>query len=266
MAVNGKHGLQKTRGFKRKEPSPCKDRDQQRRDVPRDGWFALQKTLCHHCETGRVARSPGSPRRTPVHWVTQPQSNKKRKLKLPRAGTADGTMVDVCRSCEAPCLCAPGAEPRGQPPFSPLFHKVRSKKSVECFVTARMAFAETPPGTAAWRVWQLEAAEHVATVAVEVERDALTVWCGPFDLAAPDAAPCLLEAFACLAAPDQTAPVVRELSGAQCLAFLAGVRAQCDPATTRVVDGVVDGVEVVVRGLGSDSLYAPNLLKRRKNR
>ena len=175
-------------------------------------------------------------------------------------------MVDVCRSCEAPCLCAPGAEPRGQPPFSPLFHKVRSKKSVECFVTARMAFAETPPGTAAWRVWQLEAAEHVATVAVEVERDALTVWCGPFDLAAPDAAPCLLEAFACLAAPDQAAPVVRELSGAQCLAFLAGVRAQCDPATTRVVDGVVDGVEVVVRGLGSDSLYAPNLLKRRKNR
>ena len=29
---------------------------------------------------------------------------------------------------------------------------------------------------------------------------------------------------------------------------------------------VVDGVEVVVRGLGSDRLYAPNLLKRRKNR
>ena len=173
-------------------------------------------------------------------------------------------MVDVCRSCPpASCLCAPGL---GQPPFSPLFHKVRSRKSVECFVTARMAFAEVPSGTAAWRVWQLEAAEHVATVAVEVERDALTVWCGPFDLAAPDAAPCLLEAFACLAAPDQTAPVVRELSGAQCLAFLAGVRAQCDPATTRVVDGVVDGVEVVVRGLGSDSLYAPNLLKRRKNR
>ena len=173
-------------------------------------------------------------------------------------------MVDVCH-CPPPatCLCA---EPRGQPPFSPLFHKVRSKKSVECFVTARMAFAETPPGTAAWRVWQLEAAEHVATVAVEVERDALTVWCGPFDLAAPDAAPCLLEAFACLAAPDQTAPVVRELSGAQCLAFLAGVRAQCDPATTRVVDGVVNGVEVVVRGLGSDRPYAPNLLKRRKNR
>ena len=157
-------------------------------------------------------------------------------------------MVDVCRSCPpSSCLCAPGL---GQPPFSPLFHEVRSRKSVECFVTARMAFAETPPGTAAWRVWQLEAAEHVATVAVEVERDALTVWCGPFDLAAP----------------DQTAPVVRELSGAQCLAFLAGVRAQCDPATTRVVDGVVDGVEVVVRGLGSDSLYAPNLLKRRKNR
>jgi len=174
-------------------------------------------------------------------------------------------MVDVCRSCEAPCLCAPGAEPRGQPPFSPLFHKVRSKKSVECFVTARMEFAETPPGTAAWRVWQLEAAEHVATVAVEVERDALTVWCGPFDLAAPDAVFSLLEAFACLAAPDQTAPVVRELSGAQCLAFLAGVRAQCDPATTRVVDGVVDGVEVVVRRLGDDRPVSTNL-KRRKNR
>ena len=213
----------------------------------------------------RVVRSPGScpadaAAPAPDHWVTQPQSNKKRTLPV----LADRTMVDVCRSCPpSSCLCAPGL---GQPPFSPLFHKVRSRKSVECFVTARMAFAETPPGTAAWRVWQLEAAEHVATVAVEVERDALTVWCGPFDLAAPDAAPCLLEAFACLAAPDQTAPVVRELSGAQCLAFLAGVRAQCDPATTRVVDGVVDGVEVVVRGLGSDSLYAPNLLKRRKNR
>ena len=77
-------------------------------------------------------------------------------------------MVDVCRSCPpSSCLCAPGL---GRPPFSPLFHKVRSKQSVECFVTARMAFAETPPGTAAWRVWQLEAAEHVATVAVEVER------------------------------------------------------------------------------------------------
>ena len=91
-------------------------------------------------------------------------------------------MVDVCHSCPAPCVCAPGAEPRGQPPFSPLFHRAKGAKSVECFVTARMAFAETPPGTAAWRVWQLEAAEHVATVAVEVERDALTVWCGPFDL------------------------------------------------------------------------------------
>ena len=226
-----------------------------------------KNTLHHVIVRRRVVRSPGScpadaAAPAPDHWVTQPQSNKKRTL--PGRASADRTMVDVCRSCPpSSCLCAPGL---GQPPFSPLFHEVRSKQSVECFVTARMAFAETPPGTAAWRVWQLEAAEHVATVAVEVERDALTVWCGPFDLAAPDAAPCLLEAFACLAAPDQTAPVVRELSGAQCLAFLAGVRAQCDPATTRVVDGVVDGVEVVVRGLGSDSLYAPNLLKRRKNR
>ena len=205
---------------------------------------------------------PADARRAPApdHWVTQPQSNKKRTL----PGLA-GTMVDVCHSCPAPCVCAPGAEPRGQPPFSPLFHRAKGAKSVECFVTARMAFAETPPGTAAWRVWQLEAAEHVATVAVEVERDALTVWCGPFDLAAPDAAPCLLEAFACLAAPDQTAPVVRELSGAQCLAFLAGVRAQCDPATTRVVDGVVDGVEVFVRRLGDDRPVSTNL-KRRKNR
>ena len=210
----------------------------------------------HHLRQGASCGAPGAPGGRPSragarHWVTQPQSNKKRTL--PGLATADGTMVDVC-----PCPA--------EPPFSPLFHKLRSKKSVECFVTARMAFAETPPGTAAWRVWQLEAAEHVATVAVEVERDALTVWCGPFDLAAPDAAPCLLEVFACLAAPDQAVPVVRELSGAQCLAFLAGVRAQCDPATTRVVDGVVNGVEVVVRGLGSDRPYAPNLLKRRKNR
>ena len=51
----------------------------------------------------------------------------------------------------------------------------------------------------------------------------------------------------------------------KCLAFLAGVRAQCDPATTRVVDGVVDGVEVVVRRLGDDRPVSTNL-KRRKNR
>jgi hypothetical protein len=49
------------------------------------------------------------------------------------------------------------------------------------------------------------------------------------------------------------------------LAFLAGVRAQCDPATTRVVDSVVDGVEVVVRRLGDDRPVSTNL-KRRKNR
>ena len=255
-------GRKKPGGSKTKEPCPCKARNQQRRDVPRDGWFALQKTQNN-------LRSPGSPRRTPVArrrpTIGLRNPNQIKSVRCPGLATADGTMVDVCHSCPAPCVCAPGAEPRGQPPFSPLFHRAKGAKSVECFVTARMAFAETPPGTAAWRVWQLEAAEHVATVAVEVERDALTVWCGPFDLAAPDAAPCLLEAFACLAAPDQTAPVVRELSGAQCLAFLAGVRAQCDPATTRVVDGVVDGVEVVVRRLGDDRPVSTNL-KRRKNR
>ena len=200
---------------------------------------------------GASRGAPGAPGGRPSIGLRNPN-----QIKSVRCPGLAATMVDVCRSCpDCP-----------SPPFSPLFHRAKSAKSVECFVTARMAFSETPPGTAAWRVWQLEAAEHVATVAVEVERDALTVWCGPFDLAAPDAAPCLLEAFACLAAPDQTAPVVRELSGAQCLAFLAGVRAQCDPATTRVVDGVVNGVEVVVRGLGSDRPYAPNLLKRRKNR
>ena len=252
-------GRKKPGGSKTKEPCPCKARNQQRRDVPRDGWL---KNTKQSAITVEPREPPADARRAPApdHWVTQPQSNKKRTL----PGLA-GTMVDVCHSCPAPCVCAPGAEPRGQPPFSPLFHRAKGAKSVECFVTARMAFAETPPGTAAWRVWQLEAAEHVATVAVEVERDALTVWCGPFDLAAPDAAPCLLEAFACLAAPDQTAPVVRELSGAQCLAFLAGVRAQCDPATTRVVDGVVDGVEVFVRRLGDDRPVSTNL-KRRKNR
>ena len=200
---------------------------------------------------GASRGAPGAPGGRPSIGLRNPN-----QIKSVRCPGLAATMVDVCRSCpDCP-----------SPPFSPLFHRAKSAKSVECFVTARMAFSETPPGTAAWRVWQLEAAEHVATVAVEVERDALTVWCGPFDLAAPDAAPSLLEAFACLAAPDQTAPVVRELSGAQCLAFLAGVRAQCDPATTRVVDGVVNGVEVVVRGLGSDRPYAPNLLKRRKNR
>ena len=225
--------------------------------------------VCITKNTKQSVWSPGSPRRTPVSrrrpTIGLRNPNQIKSVRCPGLATADGTMVDVCHSCPAPCVCAPGAEPRGQPPFSPLFHRAKGAKSVECFVTARMAFAETPPGTAAWRVWQLEAAEHVATVAVEVERDALTVWCGPFDLAAPDAAPCLLEAFACLAAPDQTAPVVRELSGAQCLAFLAGVRAQCDPATTRVVDSVVDGVEVVVRRLGDDRPVSTNL-KRRKNR
>ena len=216
-----------------------------------------------------ASAGPGSPRRTPV------------ARRRPTIGLRNPNQIKAYAAPGWPpptepwwtCVTAvrPRASARREPspagsPFSPLFHRAKGAKSVECFVTARMAFAETPPGTAAWRVWQLEAAEHVATVAVEVERDALTVWCGPFDLAAPDAVFSLLEAFACLAAPDQTAPVVRELSGAQCLAFLAGVRAQCDPATTRVVDGVVNGVEVVVRGLGSDRPYAPNLLKRRKNR
>ena len=68
MAVNGKHGLRKTRGFepKRAQPVQGSGPTTTRRTA---GWVVcITKNTLRRAspETGRVVRSPGSPRRTPV--------------------------------------------------------------------------------------------------------------------------------------------------------------------------------------------------------